>query len=630
MTEQKVKKRGWVKDAAIIFLAVMLVLTFFSNTIMKHSLPEVAAQYVQSGTISAKIRGTGTVTANESYEVKSEQSRDILSVPVKVGDKVEVGDTLILFGDAKSTQLQEAEDALDALVLAYQKALINTTDNDYAKENRDIQLAQAALDKAKKDRDSYSITEAQLATAKGNVNRAKNAIAEQQAKVNELETQLSGMSSGSDNASTYAAISAKQAQITSAQNDLASKKLTYQAKYTSMADYAKAWMTAKGITYSDAQLAIYMKALYDNFTAQVSAGTDPVVLPYDGSDSDTDPDTITKAEAKALDDAYKAITDCNDTINSLTNELAALQATISYGDSSYNYVKKQLTDAKNTLTAMQTALTNLQDVLTEYEAQLEKFKTAQTAVETNQKNLEDLMFALAEQKKKDGKTVASEALDLAAQRKQIEEKSAALTELKAGGEGSDVKSKVNGIVAAINVSAGKTADADAVLMTIEVPDMGYGLSFSVTTAQSKKVALGDAAEVTNYWSSEPLTATLVGIKSDPQNPGTNKILNFKLQGTVESGTQLSIALGERGGNYETLVPNSSIRSDSNGKFVLAVISKNSPLGNRYIATRIDVQVLASDDVNSAVSGGLTTSDFVITTSTKPIEPGTQVRLADNA
>ena len=76
------------------------------------------------------------------------------------------------------------------------------------------------------------------------------------------------------------------------------------------------------------------------------------------------------------------------------------------------------------------------------------------------------------------------------------------------------------------------------------------------------------------------------------------------------------------------MPNSAIRSDSNGSFVLAVVTKSTPLSNRYIATRIDVQVLASDDVNTAVSGGLTAGDFVITTSTKPIEAGTQVRLAD--
>jgi hypothetical protein len=41
-----------------------------------------------------------------------------------------------------------------------------------------------------------------------------------------------------------------------------------------------------------------------------------------------------------------------------------------------------------------------------------------------------------------------------------------------------------------------------------------------------------------------------------------------------------------------------------------------------------VQVLASDDTNTAVSG-LTQGDFVVTTSTKPIEAGTQVRLVDN-
>ena len=59
MNENGKKRREWVKTAAIIFLSVMLVLTFFSNTIMNYSLPEVATQYVESGTITAKIRGIG-------------------------------------------------------------------------------------------------------------------------------------------------------------------------------------------------------------------------------------------------------------------------------------------------------------------------------------------------------------------------------------------------------------------------------------------------------------------------------------------------------------------------------------------------------------------------------------------
>ena len=63
MNEQVGKKRDWIKNAAIVFLTAMLILTFFSNTIMNYSLPEVSAQYVTSGTIQAKVRGSGTITA---------------------------------------------------------------------------------------------------------------------------------------------------------------------------------------------------------------------------------------------------------------------------------------------------------------------------------------------------------------------------------------------------------------------------------------------------------------------------------------------------------------------------------------------------------------------------------------
>ena len=70
---EKVKNRDWVKNAALVFLSVLLVLTFFSNTIMNRSLPEVATQNVTSGSIVARVRGTGTpvVTVYETNELWS-------------------------------------------------------------------------------------------------------------------------------------------------------------------------------------------------------------------------------------------------------------------------------------------------------------------------------------------------------------------------------------------------------------------------------------------------------------------------------------------------------------------------------------------------------------------------------
>jgi multidrug efflux pump subunit AcrA (membrane-fusion protein) len=118
------KRREWVKNAAIIFLSVMLVLTFFSNTFMNYSLPEVAAQYVQSGTITAKIRGTGTVESGDPYNVKITETRTISSVLVKTGDKVEKGAPLLLLEDKESKELTDAQTALDKAMLTFELAML--------------------------------------------------------------------------------------------------------------------------------------------------------------------------------------------------------------------------------------------------------------------------------------------------------------------------------------------------------------------------------------------------------------------------------------------------------------------------------------------------------------------------
>ena len=170
---------------------------------------------------------------------------------------------------------------------------------------------------------------------------------------------------------------------------------------------------------------------------------------------------------------------------------------------------------------------------------------------------------------------------------------------------------------------------DALLCTIEVPDMGHTLSFSVTNDQAQRLRVGDTATVSNYYWGNSVTATLTTIRTDPKNPQTNKVLTFDLSGDVTSGAEMTISVGQKSANYDLIVPNSAIKSDTNGKFVLAVTVKSSPLGNRYTAKRVSVEVLASDDNNSAVVADLSGGDYVITTSSAPVSSGDMVRMADN-
>ena len=192
--ENSTKRREWVKNAIIIFLIIMLLLTFFSNTIMNYSLPEVSAQYVRGGTLSEQIRGSGTVEANQSDEVKINETRTIASVDVKVGDEIEKGATLFTLEDKESAELDEAkknleaeQQKLDDLQLDYDKALLKTG-VDYSKENLSIANQEDDIKLAKEDL-------SKLADYQSAYEKAKTKTKDCETAVKDLEEQLSAFSS---------------------------------------------------------------------------------------------------------------------------------------------------------------------------------------------------------------------------------------------------------------------------------------------------------------------------------------------------------------------------------------------------------------------------------------------------
>lgn len=608
---QEVKKRGWVKNAAIIFLSVMLVLTFFSNTIMNRSLPEVAAERVQSGQLDVRIRGTGVVSANESYEVKSEQTRKVDSVPVKVGDTVEVGDTLLFFADAESEDIKLAQQELDELMLQYRLKLVDASNGEYEKENRAIENAQRELDEHKADMEKNNVTDEMISQAETRADNAEKAVKNQEDFIAKLEAASGG---------------ATVADLEKAQKDYDTVYLIYGTWYERLVEETNDWMERNEVTERDEQNAqrdVYMEALVERYKLLIAQAELESVsvreLTVETFSAESGENGEVTLFAKAIQpprginvDHMKKMVDAYAAVN--PKKLALDAAKSASG----------LSEAKDKLIDLERYKSDCDEAVTELKEKQTTYKTLKSGLAAKQDALEAAINALADAQKADQK----EDIQLQADREKINEKKAELSALQGGGSGASVTSPVNGIVKSIEITAGNTASSNSTLMTIEVPDRGYGISFSVTTEQSKKVKVGDQAEVSGgYWGRQ-VTATLVGIKTDPQNPGTNKLLQFKLDGEVDSGSQLSVSIGERGGNYESIVPNSALRTDNNGDFVLVVVSKSSPLGKRYVAQRVDVKVQAKDDVRCAVSGGLSYSDMVITTSNKPLEPGMLVRLPD--
>lgn len=657
------KRREWVKNAAIIFLTIMLLLTFFSNTIMNYSLPEVATQYVQTGTITAKVRGTGKVEASDPYNVIAKESRVITSVAVKQGDIVEKDQVIYYLEESESDELTKAEQELEDLELNYMKGLFGAN------------VSPEVITKvANGNIDSFSQLQTKVTDMQNRLEAAKKRVEECQKNVDDLTLQ-------STKDTNNAGVSTKNEELT---KDQATTDLTEaQNRFEKDKAATIASLNAQ-ITEVNSQIADLEKLLSN---AEASAGSGTSINPPTTSSSSYDGqrkkaieslkktvNEILKGLSKPelgnvglteIEDAYKGVYDAikdNKDYQTLIADYNATHMLIDNIEQNAKDVNNLYANNQTLLSRKKADLANLQKQLAEVQAitassdggvqdaqnrlnqanrNILEITTAnsQTSVAW-QNRLADANAALKNAQavydllKEEQTSLAADInaeLDLSKTNKDIQKKKEEIEKLKEKSMGSAVKAPVAGTITTVKYVAGETTQPEDVMAVIQPEGKGFTLSISVTNEQAKKVQIGDMAELQNSWYYDDARVMLSAIKPDPDNPGTNKLLVFDVSGsTIQADQSLSISVGQRSQEYELVVPNSAIREDNDGKFILTVESKSSPLGNRYIATRVGVEVLASDDNNSAISAPLYGWEYVITTSTKPVEAGKQVRLADNS
>ena len=257
-----------------------------------------------------------------------------------------------------------------------------------------------------------------------------------------------------------------------------------------------------------------------------------------------------------------------------------------------------------------------------------KYQDAAEQVEQLQKSIQNKNREIENAKKQGSAEQQRNYLELQRQKKEIDKQKELIEKLETRRMGTDVTAKYAGEVTAVNVMVGDKVTPESVLAQIGVEGKGYTMEVSVTNEQARRLNVGDQAKVNNYWWGD-IRITLAAIRTDRSNPGQGKILEFNVDGDVVDGQSLDISIGEHSNSYSLVVPNSAVREDSNGNFILVAVAKSTPLGNRYTATRVDVSVLDKDGYNTALDAGTDYGyQFVITSSTKPLEAGMLVRLAE--
>lgn len=571
MTDRKDK----IKNITIIFLLVMLILTFFSNTIMNYSLVEVSTQQVTSGQITSKVRGSGSVEASESYSVTIEETRKIATVNVKKDAEVATGDLLFTLEDTDSDELDAAKKSLNEAQAAYESAVL--TAGITVAERQSIEAGKGS---------SLTQKQNEIAAANQRVKDAQAAVDAAQASVDKIKAQIDAVSnSTADTTAEEKAVLDAEKKNSEAQDSLTSAESAYTP----------------------------VKSAYDTALSEYN----DAVIAFNAAKATYEKDTSDLNNKKAMDAAEIAMKSANEKLKNCKGNLDKVQGP-------YDSAKSAATDSKNALsnanynlsvkklTGTNTAeANNLQAQLNTATVALTDANTALTSATNDQKKVTDKISGEV--------TIASAYKTMTDLQEEVEK-------LQAKSIGTEITSPISGTVTDISVTAGTTVNANDVMMTIQPENKAYVLQFSVTENQAKKVRVGDTAEILNNWYGNDVSAVVSAIRKDPQNR-TNSIIICEMKGDVSVGDSYTLSIGEQSSNYDTIVPTSAIREDSNGKFILIIESKSTPLGNRYYARRVDVDVITSDDTKSAVTGALEGYEYVITTTTKPIKENEQVRLA---
>lgn len=583
-------RRSRVVKAMVAFVAVLALLTFFSNTLMNLTIPKVMGAYASRGNLSYSNSARGTITVENQTEVKGLEGRTVDQVKVTNYDTVQAGDTILTLKPIEESEdLQSKRDRLKQLErdAEYDSRTDNTTD--FTSYYDSINMAKATLSDAEDT--LYAV-------------QNKDAVEEENKQII---------------------------------NEESVKEVSLKATVTEAAKTVED--IQKQIDAIDASIAP-LQAQIDVYTA---LGT-PTPTPRPDAPESTEP-AATEPETPVPEGATATPTPSpspapaydEDGLDptSPTYEMEKLMLKIREYEDQKTALESQLESAKTRLDEASAELAECQGKIKDAQAEIDALKqlpseaaaqnavtTARNAVNTAQKALSDAQTAAGITEDKARDTAEDREEEIAKLKKQIEEleKQAKVTEIKA---------PVGGYIYNIAVASGDALTAKTfVTYIIPETDRVCSVSFKFSSQAAQSIRVGMDLEITSGFIQG---CTVQSIKPDPDNPRANKIVKCMVAGNdAWPGEEITVNAGRGNDNYKCVVPSSAVSEDNNGHFIYVIVGSSTPLGDKYTVKRVDVSIEATDGAATAIKGeGLDKYDvMIVVRAEKPLEDGQRVRLED--
>lgn len=580
----KLTKREIIKNIAIIFLVIMLILTFFSKTIMNRTLPEVSTQNVTSGTITTQVRGTGTVVSDDPYNVIIDETRKVAGVLKHEGDHVEIGDVIYKLDGESSDELTDAK-------------------NTYEEEKRKYDLL--VIDKVKD-----GLTQSEVSSIEAGVTSTTGTIIQ---KLQQMDNAIVAAEKERDTASdNLETVTKERDRYVEHTVDISNEEKAVANAQTAL-DASKALLAQH-----DENIAIvkeYNQMVDDRnyYYGLIQGKKSPSAPAEDPGEIDQNYDYY----AEKINELTISINEKEREKNEAANKIPAQQdydnqvADVKAKEAALANAEKNLENKKNSSDPNVKALKDKVDAATDLLAEKEAKLSALTNERDDYYNKEIVK------------------IDIETEYQKLIKMQNDIKDLEAKAIGGTVTAPVAGTISSVSYTAGEKIESGSVAAVIQIEGKGYSLSFTVSDKQAKSVKVGDEVTIVDSWYYSDIVANLVAIQPDKNSQRDEKKLVFSISGdSVHDGQNLTLSVGQRSSNYDLIVPLNALREDNKGNFVLILDTKSTPFGSRYVAKRVDVEILEKDDKNAAVKGELSGWEYVITNSSKPLENKDQVKLAE--
>lgn len=579
------KSRKWVGKAMISFVAILAVLTFFSNTIMNATIPRVVASNAGRSNLSYTNNATAPLVATGEVKVKGLDNRTVASVLHSNYDLVEAGEvivTLTPLTEENMNQLNELRSQLQTTL----------REQEYA---------------ARRPNHPYDYT-----TLLTTIHTSELALADAQANLVNAQN--------------------RDAAISNAQQQLAANTAAYESLHQ---QFIAASATLEGINTQIAilqsQIAaidITIATLTGNPTPTPIPTSTPTPVPTVDPSVTPDPEAAPTLIPEPLPTEVPVPTpSSNATLESLLaqkanlqSQIAGLQNQIASATSNVEGLAAQMSAAQTAVNTAQAALTEAENLPTIYAAQ-DALAAAEHALTVANQAYDDQVI--------ENGIAADQAQDTIDDREAtIEDLENRIERLEAELSQTEIVAPISGYVYNMAVETDDQITKDKVLFSIIPEDSEFTASFTFSTEVANAMTIGQELNSSQYnWIDR---IVIVNIKPSPENPIEKRIVKCSIisSSVLYPGVSVTVTADRGNSTYDHVIAASALNEDNSGTFVYVVEQSSTPLGDKYTVRRVSVTVAARAGSLVAINGEGLDGVMIVTRSEQPLHSGDRVRLED--